>query len=169
MMSKEKTWISLLFSLALFVCLAGLHPVLAADDVIVTFTVKNSWQNETGTGYQYEVALKNESTSAVSGWNFVLDMGADGSYDQSWCCNTEVTGQLLSVTPLDWNSTIGAGSEISGIGIVLMPGLWRDMLWNIDNSVLCVAASDYYDEHDYIRDYDEYLAYLKSKKEEARQ
>ena len=47
MMSKEKTWISLLFSLALFVCLAGLHPVLAADDVIVTFTVKNSWQNET--------------------------------------------------------------------------------------------------------------------------
>ena len=48
------------------------------------------------------------------------DMGADGSYDQSWCCNTEVTGQLLSVTPLDWNSTIGAGGEISGIGIVLI-------------------------------------------------
>lgn len=54
-----------------------------------------------------------------------------------------------------------------GIGIVLMPGLWRDMLWNIDNSVLCVAASDYYDANDYIRDYDEYLAYLKTIKQEA--
>ena len=53
------------------------------------------------------------------------------------------------------------------IGIVLMPGLWRDMLWNIDNSVLCVAASDYYDPDDYIRDYDEYLAFLKTKKNEA--
>ena len=53
-----------------------------------------------------------------------------------------------------------------GIGIVLMPGLWRDMLWNIDNSVLCVAASDYYDETDYIRDYGEYLEYLKTMKKE---
>jgi len=52
-----------------------------------------------------------------------------------------------------------------GIGVVLMPGLWRDMRWNIDDSVLCVAASDYYDASDYIRDYDEYLAYLKEMKE----
>lgn len=55
------------------------------------------------------------------------------------------------------------------IGVVLMPGLWRDMLWNIDNSVLCVAASEYYDEKDYIRDYDEYLAYLKTIKKETDQ
>ena len=54
-----------------------------------------------------------------------------------------------------------------GIGIVLMPGLWRDMQWNINNSVLCVAASDYYDANDYIRDYDEYLAYLKTIRKEA--
>ena len=54
------------------------------------------------------------------------------------------------------------------IGIVLQPGLWRDMLWNEDNSVLCVAASQYYDEGDYIRDYNEYLAYLKAKKEEIK-
>lgn len=53
------------------------------------------------------------------------------------------------------------------IGIVLQPGLWRDMLWNIDNSVLCVAADQYYDESDYIRDYDEYINYLKVQKEEV--
>ena len=54
-------------------------------------------------------------------------------------------------------------------GIVLMPGLWRDMQWNIDNSVLCVAASDYYDENDYIRDYNAYLDYLKNKSGETNQ
>lgn len=54
-------------------------------------------------------------------------------------------------------------------GIVLQPGLWRDMLWNESDSVLCVAASQYYDENDYIRNYDDYLAYLKAKKEEERQ
>ena len=30
---------------------------------------------------------------------------------------------------------------------------WREMLWIQKDSVLCVAASDFYDENDYIRDY----------------
>ena len=53
-------------------------------------------------------------------------------------------------------------------GLVLQPGLWRDMLWNIEVSVLCVAASQYYDEGDYIRDFDEYLAYIANKKKEEK-
>ncbi|MDO7975853.1 sugar 3,4-ketoisomerase [Oceanotoga teriensis] len=40
-------------------------------------------------------------------------------------------------------------------------GIWRDMYWKKENSVLCVAASDYYNEEDYIRDYDEFLKYVK--------
>lgn len=36
-------------------------------------------------------------------------------------------------------------------------GIWRDMYWKKENSVLCVAASEYYDESDYIRDYDEFI------------
>ena len=41
--------------------------------------------------------------------------------------------------------------------------LWarREMLWNQTDSVLCVAASEYYDERDYIRNYDDFLAYVK--------
>lgn len=46
-------------------------------------------------------------------------------------------------------------------GLLLNPGLWREMLWLEDNSVLCVAASDYYDEDDYIRDYQAFLKYIK--------
>ena len=44
-------------------------------------------------------------------------------------------------------------------GLVLYPGLWRDMLWLQDNSVLCVAASEYYDPDDYIRDYEQFLLF----------
>lgn len=40
-------------------------------------------------------------------------------------------------------------------------GIWRDMYWKKENSVLCVAASEYYNEDDYIRDYDEFLKYVK--------
>ena len=40
-----------------------------------------------------------------------------------------------------------------GIGVVIDQPTWREMLWLQKDSVLCVAASDYYDEKDYIRDY----------------
>ena len=49
-------------------------------------------------------------------------------------------------------------------GLVLWPGLWRRMVWREKNSVLCVAASDYYCEEDYIRNYDEYRKYIEDKK-----
>lgn len=45
-------------------------------------------------------------------------------------------------------------------GLIITPCVWRDMIWQIDNSVLCVAASDYYDEDDYIRDYDEFIKWI---------
>jgi len=45
--------------------------------------------------------------------------------------------------------------------LLVGPGIWRDMYWKKVDSVLCVAASDYYSEGDYIRDYDEFLKYVK--------
>ncbi len=50
-----------------------------------------------------------------------------------------------------------------GKGLMLMPGLWRDMVWKQSGSVLCVLASEYYDEGEYIRNYDEFLAYYKKR------
>lgn len=46
------------------------------------------------------------------------------------------------------------------IGVVIDKPTWREMLWLQKDSVLCVAASDYYDEEDYIRDYDEFTNYI---------
>ena len=39
------------------------------------------------------------------------------------------------------------------IGVVIEQCTWREMLWLQKDSVLCVAASDYYKPEDYIRDY----------------
>jgi dTDP-4-dehydrorhamnose 3,5-epimerase-like enzyme len=45
--------------------------------------------------------------------------------------------------------------------LLVLKGYWHDMYWLKEGSVLCVAASDYYNEDDYIRDYDIFLNYLK--------
>lgn len=46
-------------------------------------------------------------------------------------------------------------------GLLIQKGIWHEMIWNKENSVLCVAASEYYDESDYIRDYDEFIRLVK--------
>lgn len=54
-----------------------------------------------------------------------------------------------------------------GKGLILMPGLWREMVWNQSGSVLCVLASEYYDAQEYIRNYDEFITYSKQYREVA--
>ncbi len=47
------------------------------------------------------------------------------------------------------------------VGVIIDDYVWREMLWLQKDSVLCVAASDYYDESDYVRDYQEFRESLK--------
>lgn len=44
----------------------------------------------------------------------------------------------------------------SYIGLYLPPMIWRELIDFSSGSVCMVLASDYYDESDYIRDYDEF-------------
>lgn len=46
------------------------------------------------------------------------------------------------------------------IGLFVGRSIWRDMVWMVDNSVLLVAASDYYNEDDYIRNYDDFMRWI---------
>ena len=50
-------------------------------------------------------------------------------------------------------------------GLIVEHAMWREMLWRKEGSVLCVAASEFYDEDDYIRDYRQFLAYVKAREE----
>lgn len=50
-------------------------------------------------------------------------------------------------------------------GIYVGPNIWRTMEWLEQGSVLLVLASEHYDESDYIRDYGEFIEWLKAKGE----
>ena len=54
-----------------------------------------------------------------------------------------------------------------GKGLILMPGLWREMVWKKTGSVLCVLASEYYDADEYIRNYDDFINYSKKYRDRA--
>ncbi len=46
------------------------------------------------------------------------------------------------------------------VGIMIDRPMWREMLWLEKDSVLCVAASEYYLVEDYIRNYDEFKRFV---------
>lgn len=46
------------------------------------------------------------------------------------------------------------------IGVVIDQCTWREMLWLQKDSVLCVAASDFYKVEDYMRDYNEFRQFI---------
>ncbi len=48
-------------------------------------------------------------------------------------------------------------------GLYIGTDIWREMYDFEDGAVLMVFASDYYDENDYIRNYDDYEKYFKNK------
>ena len=48
-------------------------------------------------------------------------------------------------------------------GLYISNAIWREMYDFSSDAVLMVLASNYYDESDYIRDYDEFLKYVGNK------
>ena len=50
-------------------------------------------------------------------------------------------------------------------GLLITKPIWREMLWIKKDSTLVVAASDYYDEKDYIRNYNEFLKFINESEE----
>ena len=49
-------------------------------------------------------------------------------------------------------------------GLLIGPGIWREMYDFTPGAVLMVLASEYYDERDYIRNYDVFLENIREEK-----
>lgn len=77
----------------------------------------NSWSDGTNDFTQIDGVVRSVS-AALSGWKAVLTVAAGTSIDQSWCCELSFSGSTLTVTPLDFNAAVAAGSEVT-FGFIL--------------------------------------------------
>lgn len=68
-----------------------------------------------------------------------------------------------SISLDDGNERIEVRMHEPSRGLVIESGIWREMYDFTADAVLMVLASEFYDEEDYIRDYDVFIA-TKSKK-----
>ena len=55
----------------------------------------------------------------------------------------------------------------SNVGVIIPPGLWLSTHNYTTGTICLVLCSDYYEEEDYIRDFDDYCLYMKEQKDDA--
>lgn len=65
----------------------------------------------------------------------------------------------FTVTLNDGKNKTSFNLKRSYYGLLIVPGIWRDLDDFSSGAVLLCLASEHYDERDYIRDYDEFLEY----------
>ena len=94
--------------------------LVTAGNGLVYF-VSNSWYKDGGVGVQLTLNIENNTEKNVSGWERKLTVksGTEVSVEQFWNCSVSVKGNVITVTPADYNRNIVAGGSVGDVGIIL--------------------------------------------------
>jgi hypothetical protein len=81
---------------------------VSTSSVVATLSV-NQW----GTGYYATVTIKNNGTTAATGWSVAMALGSAKVTSASNVVLSGTTGNVLATASADWNRTIPAGGSQS--------------------------------------------------------
>ena len=102
------------------VTLEDVEKILTAGDELAYY-VSNSWYKDGGVGVQLSLSVKNDTDKAISGWERKLTVksGTKVEVEQFWNCEVSVKGNVITVTPADYNKNIAAGGSLGDIGVIV--------------------------------------------------
>lgn len=86
---------------------------------VVTLSKSNGWESENRIFVQLGVVLSNNSDVKVDGWCIEITFDQNVSMSEAWCCNYEVDGNVIRLTPVDYNPVIEANSSRTEIGFII--------------------------------------------------
>ncbi len=83
--------------------------------------ISGNWPTAAGQAYQFDVVVKNTGAAEETDWTrkLIIKAGQTVTVSQSWCAKVTVEGTKILLTPEEYNKTIPAGGEVSGIGIIV--------------------------------------------------
>jgi len=82
-----------------------------------SITNSGNWSNGTSDYYQYVVKIE-ANGGDVSNWTVVINFGTSVSIDQSWNGNFTANGNSVTITPVDYNSTVASGTSYE-VGLIV--------------------------------------------------
>lgn len=97
----------------------GRTDVVVSGTVEVMLELKDSWQSEGSYFYNYSVTVKNTSDKKAENWEVQIVFNENIVLDQGWSSTYTVNGNVLKISPAEYNSVIEAGQSIADIGFII--------------------------------------------------
>ncbi len=101
---------------------SGAGTVLSDGTIEYTATLKNSWESEGKTFYQYDLTLQNVSADDCTKWAIDVSFNDTPVFVDGWNGEYTVEGSTLHIACKDYNGSIPAGGSVSEVGFIINGG-----------------------------------------------
>lgn len=85
----------------------------------VTYETKATWEGGDNKYYQYVFNFDNLSEEKISDWTMKITFSSDVVMDGNWNGIFEADKNAITITPVDYNKDVEAGSSVSDIGLTV--------------------------------------------------
>lgn len=90
-----------------------------ADGLTVSASVVNSWEQDGKSCFQYVLTVSNPTDTDCTGWSIQLTFNGEIALNSGWNGNYLAEGSRLTITSMDYNGKIAAGSSVGDVGFIL--------------------------------------------------
>ncbi|MGF7004226.1 endoglucanase [Lachnospiraceae bacterium PFB1-21] len=80
---------------------------------------ENNWESDNQFFQQYSLNIQNNDKNAVSTWKITLTFDQDIQLEDSWNGKFTVSGNTITITPVDYNKEVVTGQAITDIGFIV--------------------------------------------------
>ncbi len=94
-------------------------PAPYTDASGAALTAGNAWESESRYCTQYEAALTNSSGKTSASWTLVITFDREIVLQNGWCGNYSVSGNVLTVTSMDYNGAAEPGGTVGNVGFIV--------------------------------------------------
>lgn len=91
----------------------------SSDNLEYSVELKNSWESNGQTFYQYSLTLENNSLDACESWAVDVSFSEVFTFSEGWNGDYSVSGKVLHISAKDYNGSISAGDSVSDIGFIV--------------------------------------------------
>lgn len=78
----------------------------------VSYAITNNW----GTGFQADLTITNNSSTAINGWSLTWSFPGNQQIVDLWNANWQQNSAQVTLSNLSWNGSIPASGSLTGIG-----------------------------------------------------
>lgn len=90
-----------------------------ADGLTISASVVNSWEQDGKSCFQYMLTVSNSTDTDCTSWSVQLDFNGEIALNSGWNGNYLVEGSRITITSMDYNGKIAAGSSVGDVGFIL--------------------------------------------------